>query len=140
MLGERILILVLCLGIFVAIGTPMARAMNFNDLVVRVAGDANDTGDATHKPAPQTPRKPQSFIDPAYPLFACMGGFSIGAATVAFPPVQRWVYVFGALPGMASVAMRGGFGCYFGLVLGSAYSATLSTGRVVKDWWFGLFH
>lgn len=155
MMGGRILFLVVCLGLFAVTSATPAAAVTFNDILTRISGEFSGNGasagtdpagppgaggDAGQKPAPQTPRKSQSFIDPAYPLYACMGGFSVGAVTVAFPPVQRWVYVYGALPGMGSIVMRGGFGCYFGLVLGSAYSATVSTGRAVGDWWHGLFH
>ncbi|MEI8394281.1 MAG: hypothetical protein WCF85_06060 [Rhodospirillaceae bacterium] len=89
----------------------------------------------TPKAAPTPP-----FIDQALPFYGCGIGTAIGAASVAFPrSMTQWTFYQGVYPSMATVLWRSTLGCFYGVLGGTAVSATKSTLRLIGDAWRRVF-
>jgi len=89
----------------------------------------------TVKAAPTPP-----FIDQALPFYGCGIGAAIGAASVAFPrSMTQWTFYQGVYPSMATVLWRSTLGCFYGVLGGTAVSATQSTFRMIGEAWHRVF-
>jgi hypothetical protein len=92
--------------------------------------------------APAAPAKAAAsppFIDQGTVFYSCFLGVAAGTITVALPPMQRWALYNGAIHGMASIGLRAGLGCWFGIMGGVVVSGTQSTLRMVRESWDKLF-
>jgi hypothetical protein len=95
-------------------------------------------GTAAADPAKAAPSPP--FIDQALPFYGCGIGAAIGAASVAFPrSMTQWTFYMGVYPSMATVLWRSSLGCFYGVLGGTAVSATQSTFRIIGNAWHRVF-
>ncbi len=85
------------------------------------------------------PKKPP-FIDKNVVFLTCASGASLGALVTGLPPVMGWIPYSGWPTQVSSLALRMGFGCYYGVMAGVAASGTYSLTRMAGEAWNSFFH